>query len=283
MSDSTAAAEYSKNGFVLIENAIDAGDLDSIRNAASRIVGEFDADLHRSVFSTLHEDRDRDRYFIDSGEAVHCFLEEDALDESGALNRPKEQAINKIGHAMHDLVPEFQHFCRLPVLGDTLSAIGLDRPQLWQSMYIYKQPRIGGEVRWHQDASYLIADEPGVIGCWVALEDADRSNGCLWMQPGGHRSPLREIFEVSPGSPTGVLRRLDDTPWPQQSDAVPLEVKAGSAVFFSDRMPHYSSQNTSDRSRQAFTMHFTNADAHWSSSNWLQRASLPPFLVNEYS
>lgn len=24
-------------------------------------------------------------------------------------------------------------------------------------MYIFKQPRIGGEVRWHQDASYLAA------------------------------------------------------------------------------------------------------------------------------
>ena len=280
MSDNAAATEYAKNGYLVVENAISEADLKSLREAARAIVEDFDVSQHQSVFSTLHEDRDRDQYFIDSAENVHCFLEEDALGDDGALNRPKDQAINKIGHAMHDRVPAFRDFCRLPVFRDTLHAIGFDKPQLWQTMYIYKQPRIGGEVRWHQDASYLISDGPGVIGCWIALEDADRSNGCLWMQPGGQHSPLREIFEVSEGSPTGTLRNLDDTPWPGEAEAVAMEMKAGSIVFFNDRMPHYSSQNTSDRSRQAFTLHFTNAGSNWSDLNWLQRRSLQPFVLD---
>ena len=280
MSDNAAATEYAKNGYLVVENAISEADLKSLREAARAIVEDFDVSQHQSVFSTLHEDRDRDQYFIDSAENVHCFLEEDALGDDGALNRPKDQAINKIGHAMHDRVPAFRDFCRLPVFRDTLHAIGFDNPQLWQTMYIYKQPRIGGEVRWHQDASYLISDGPGVIGCWIALEDADRSNGCLWMQPGGQHSPLREIFEVSEGSPTGTLRNLDDTPWPGEAEAVAMEMKAGSIVFFNDRMPHYSSQNTSDRSRQAFTLHFTNAGSNWSDLNWLQRRSLQPFVLD---
>ena len=107
MTKSQLAAEYAENGYVVIEHAIELVELESIRGAAAKIVEDFDAGQHRSVFSTRDQDKDRDQYFIDSAEAVHCFLEEHALTEDGELNRPKERAINKIGHAMHDLVPEF--------------------------------------------------------------------------------------------------------------------------------------------------------------------------------
>jgi phytanoyl-CoA hydroxylase len=280
VSESQLAADYKQNGFAVIENAIAESDLESIRIAAKSIVESFDVSQHRSVFSTKHEDKDRDMYFIDSAEAVHCFLEEHALTESGELDRPKDRAINKIGHAMHDLVPEFTNFCRLPIFAKTMHALGFQTPELWQTMYIFKQPKIGGEVRWHQDASYLMANDPGVIACWIAIEDASKSNGCLWVEPGGHQSPLREIFEVSNDAPTGKLRALDDTPWPDESKALAVEVPAGSIVLFSDRMPHYSSQNFSDRSRQAFTMHFTDHSSQWSEKNWLQRPNLPPFLLS---
>ena len=94
--------EYADNGYFVIEGAIAAADLESIMSAAQTIIDDFDVDQHRSVFSTLHRDTERDQYFIDSAEAVHCFLEEDAVDEDGRLTRAKDLAINKIGHAMHD-------------------------------------------------------------------------------------------------------------------------------------------------------------------------------------
>jgi phytanoyl-CoA hydroxylase len=176
-------------------------------------------------------------------------------------------------------VPEFRDFCRQPLIGEALHAIGMETAVLWQTMYIFKQPGIGGEVRWHQDATYLSTAPPSVVGLWVAVEDADRDNGCLWVQPGGHRSPLREIYEVDHVSGSAALRKLDDTPWPQGSEAVALEVAAGSLVLFSDRLPHYSSANRSNRSRHAFAMHFAPLDAAWSEKNWLQRRFLPPFVI----
>ena len=279
MENRNLAAEVQENGFAVVEQVVDLAAIQSLKDAAGKIVEDFDVSQHRSVFSTLHEDKDRDKYFIESAEAVHCFLEEGALDADGSLNRPKERAINKIGHAMHDLVPEFADFCRLPVFSELLHDIGYQAAQLWQTMYIFKQPKIGGEVRWHQDASYLIADAPGVIGVWIAMEDADKTNGCLWVQPGGHRSPLREIYQVTGVNPVGVLSQLDDTPWPNESEALAVEVPAGSVILFTDRMPHYSSQNTSDKSRQAFTMHFAEAESAWAETNWLQRRSLPPFVL----
>ena len=274
------AEEYARHGYVVFEDVFASEVLAPLRATAERIVGDFDAEANRSVFSTQHEDRDRDRYFIESGQRVRCFLEEYALDASGTLNRDKASAINKIGHALHDLEPDFSAFCRAPFFADALAAIDYPAPALMQTMYIFKQPEIGGEVRWHQDGSYLIADGPGVVGFWIALEDSDRSNGCLWMQPGGHTSPLREIFEVRGDSDTGTLRALDNTPWPSEDTGVPLEVRAGSVVMFADHTPHYSSRNTSDRSRHALTLHVYSAEANWSPLNWLQRPDLPEFRLD---
>jgi len=270
---------YREQGYAVLEKAVAAPELAAIRAAAAKIVDDFDADRHRTVFSTRDNDRGRDRYFMDSARAVHCFLEEDAVDADGHLTQPKARAINKIGHAMHDLVPEFKRFCRLPVFRQALDALGYREPHLWQTMYIFKHARIGGEVRWHQDASYLVTHPASVVGFWVALEDADRTNGCLWVQPEGHRSPLREIYRVDPESGNGELSRLDATPWPSPEQSKAVEVPAGSLVIFNDHMPHYSSPNRSDRSRQAFTMHFAEAASVWSPDNWLQRGDWPPFRM----
>jgi len=266
---------------VVLESAIGSDALKQIRDSADRIVQSFDIEQHRSVFSTKDRDRNRDQYFMDSSESVHCFLEEEALDENGELLFPRSQAINKIGHALHDLEPAFRHFCRHPLFSKTLTQLGYERPQLWQTMYIFKQPRIGGEVRWHQDASYLHSLSTPVVGFWVAVEDATLENGCLWVQPGGHRSPLRELYEVDPDSRKGELRKVDDTPWPSKNAGLPVELKAGGVIIFSDRMPHYSSANRSSRSRQAFTMHFSEHDADWSPLNWLQRPNLSPFYLTD--
>ena len=266
---------YLNQGYLVLENAIQPGDIEKLKAAALEIVDNFDIDNNRSIFKTTDRDSGRDDYFFESAENVHCFLEEDALDEAGDLVKPAYLAINKIGHAMHDLNPAFKTFCELPIFGQVMRDIGIQAPLLWQTMYIFKQPHIGGEVRWHQDASYLISKPATVTGIWIAIEDANRSNGCLWVQPGGHRSPLREIYKVEQG--IGELTILDDTPWPDNNSAVPVEVSTGSVVIFHDHMPHYSSQNLSEHSRHAFTLHVAEKSSDWSEKNWLQRPTLRDF------
>ena len=270
---------YREQGFLVLENAVPSAELAALKSAALKIVDDFDISKHRSVFSTSDRDSGRDDYFYDSAENIHCFLEEGAIDADGALIKPARLAINKIGHAMHDLHPAFTSFCRLPIFAEVLRAIAYQDPLLWQTMYIFKQPHIGGEVRWHQDASYLISDPVSVTGIWVAIEDANRGNGCLWVQPGGHRTKLREIYQVDWAKREGKLSQLDKTPWPDGTDAVAVEVPAGSVVIFHDHMPHYSSANLSEHSRHAFTMHVSEKDADWSSVNWLQRPVLGDFKL----
>lgn len=279
MLDKNQIRQYQDEGFLVLEDAISMKEINKLKAAALEIVDEFDIDRHRTVFTTSDRDKGRDEYFFESAENVHCFLEEGALGEDGQLLKPADLAINKIGHAMHDVNPVFHTFCRQALFGRVLRDIGYTSPLLWQTMYIFKQPHIGGEVRWHQDGSYLFSDPSTVTGVWVAIEDANRDNGCLWVQPGGHRSPLREIYQVDWKDREGKLTELDKTPWPGADEAVAVEVSAGSVVIFHDHMPHYSSENRSDLSRHAFTLHVAEKSANWSSKNWLQRPSLGSFVL----
>ena len=245
-----------------------------MRSRAGAIVEDFDASGGMSIFTTQAQARSVDDYFLDSADKVRCFFEEEAFDASGQLRQAKSLSINKIGHALHDLDPVFDQFSRGPALAELAHALGLAQALIWQSMYIFKQPGIGGEVRWHQDATFFDTTPISVTTFWFALEDATLANGCLWVEPGGHRGPLRERF-VRNGRGAS-MEKLDATPWPDASSAVPLEVAAGSLVVFHGLLPHYSGPNRSPDSRHAYTLHATHADSAYSPGNWLQRQGNPP-------
>jgi phytanoyl-CoA hydroxylase len=266
---------YQADGFLVLPGFKSAAEVAALRQRAGEIVEAFDADSHRAIFSTSDQARRAaSDAFLASAEGVQCFFEEEAFDDQGRLRQAKALSINKIGHAMHDLDPVFAAFSRGPALAELAADLGLVQPQLWQSMYIFKQPGIGGEVKWHQDASFFDTTPSTVTGFWFALEDATVDNGCLWMQPGGHRGPLRERF-VREGDAVR-MEALDATPWPDMSTAVPVPAEAGTLVVFHGLLPHWSAPNRSDRSRHAYTLHATDGRAVYAGHNWLQRSARVP-------
>jgi hypothetical protein len=143
---------------------------------------------------------------------MHCFFEEEAFDMQGGLRQPKALSINKIGHALHDLDPVFDAFSHGPALAALAADLGLLQPQVWQSQVIFKQPGIGGEVRWHQDASFFVTEPQTVTTFWFALEDATLANGCLWVQPGGHRTPAARTLRARRRPAARCTARRQ--PWP---------------------------------------------------------------------
>ena len=270
MLTSTQRSFYCDNGYLLLPDFKAATEVAALRQWAAGVVEVFDASTVKSIFTTKDQSRQVDDYFMASASNVSCFFEEEAFDAAGQLKQPKAQSINKIGHAMHDLDPLVSAFSRGPKLAGLARDLGLAQPQIWQSMVIFKQPHIGGEVGWHQDATFFETDPITVTTFWFALEDATLQNGCLWVQPGGHRGPLRQRFVKTEGN-RASMESIDITPWPTESSAVPLEAKAGDLIILHGLLPHYSAPNRSPHSRMAFTLHVTDAGSAYSRRNWLQR------------
>ena len=273
--------QYQTQGYLVLPGFKTAPEVASLRERAAQIVEAFDADAHRSIFSTTDQARrSAGADFLASAEGIECFFEEEAFDAAGQLRQAKALSINKIGHALHDLDPVFERFSRNAALAELAADLGLVDPQLWQSMVIFKQPGIGGEVHWHQDASFFDTTPSSVTAFWFALEDATLENGCLWVQPGGHRGPLRERFVREAGlagAPDSLrMEPLDRTPWPELGNAVPVPVGAGTLVCFHGQLPHYSAPNRSAVSRHAYTLHATDGRAHYAAHNWLRRSAAHP-------
>ena len=265
---------YDRDGFLVLENFVDAQACDGLRARAATLVGDFDPQGLVSIFSTKEQTRTSDEYFLESGDKIRFFFEENAFHPDGTLRQSKEQSINKIGHALHDLDPVFDKFSRTPEIEELVSDLGIGDPLLLQSMYIFKQPRIGGEVTCHNDATFLYTEPLRLVGLWFALEDATIDNGCLWAIPGGHKLGLKSRFMRAKGGGTR-FEVIDDTPWPEERTQ-PLEVKKGTVIVLHGLLPHLSRENRSSRSRQAYTLHVIAASAHYPGSNWLQRSAEMP-------
>ncbi len=271
---------FGRDGFLVVPDFVTADACGELRRRAEALVEAWEPGEERTVFTTEAQERVSNREFLASGGASWCFFEEGAFDDDGRLVRPKALGINKIGHAMHDLDPVFERFTYTTELAAIAADVGLVDPLVLQSMYIFKQPGIGGEVGCHQDATFLYTDPITVTGFWFAIEDATLENGCLWAAPGGHLTGLRERFRRA-GAMTDddgtEFEVLDTTPLPTPPhELVPLEVPAGTLVVLDGLLPHWSDANRSGRSRHAYTVHCISAAAEYPAWNWLRRGEELP-------
>ncbi|MCJ8299064.1 MAG: phytanoyl-CoA dioxygenase family protein, partial [Pseudomonadales bacterium] len=145
MLDSTQLNNYRENGYCVIENFKNLQQCQQLQARAGQIVEDFSpSDI--SIFSTSEQQRNADDYFLSSGDKIRCFFEQEAVSASGEILVDKSLAINKLGHAMHQQDAVFRHFSTDRKLEQICQQLGFVDPRLLQSMYIFKQPRIGGQV-----------------------------------------------------------------------------------------------------------------------------------------
>lgn len=267
--------DWERQGFLVLPDFVPVEQCQELADHVNGLLATVDLndDRPHSVFSTTKQSHANDDWFLESGDKIRWFFEDGAFAD-GQLTAPLPAVVNKLGHAMHDLDPVFSRFSRTPQLAELAADLGFEDPRLLQSMYIFKQPTIGGEVVCHTDHTFLWTEPQSVVGFWFALEDATVDNGCLWAIPGGHRIPVKRRFRLDGhGGTTNDI--FDDRPYPEEQ-GVPLEVPAGTLIVLHGTLPHWSALNTSAQSRHAYTLHIIDGHADYLADNWLQRpAELP--------
>ena len=269
-------AAYRRDGFLVLPGFVEDARCLRLRERAMELARRHVPPPEQATIFTadgraLHAS---DEYFLGSGEAIRCFFEKDAFDASGWLRTDAHLCLNKLGHALHDLDPVFDSFSRTGELAAIAGDIGMQAPLLLQSMYIFKQPRIGGEVICHTDHTYLWTEPPSVVGFWFAIDDATTENGCMWALPGGHRIPVKSRSRLNASRTATEMEVFDPEPYPSEG-LVALEAKRGTLVLLDGALPHRSGPNLSDQPRHAYTIHAIDGVADYLPDNWLRRPALP--------
>uniref|UniRef100_A0A803NIJ6 Phytanoyl-CoA dioxygenase n=1 Tax=Cannabis sativa TaxID=3483 RepID=A0A803NIJ6_CANSA len=263
---------FHSDGYIVMESFASTDEVESLRKRMVELLNQFDYSTTASIFSTKNQQKLTDDYFFESAENISFFFEEKAFGEDGNLKQPKELSINKVGHALHEIDPVFKSFSNSEKVCSLFCSLGYEKPIIIQSMYIFKQPGIGGEVVPHQDNSFIYTEPQTCTGLWLALEDATTTNGCLWAIPGSHKNGLVRRFIRGENGVTF------DRPSPDYDlkDFVPIEVKAGSLVVIHGDLIHQSLENQSSKSRHAYGLHIVDTEGcTWAQDNWIKRKVEP--------
>lgn len=185
-------------------------------------------------------------------------------------------------HQPHFLSPVVRRFTTHAAIADILGRIvgAHMRTGFWdgsvkcmQSMFFAKPPGKPGQA-WHQDELYIPTRDRSLCGAWIAIDDATVDNGCLWVLPGSHKAGVLHEQKAH-----GRDEEFDSTPESfgfDESAEVPVEVPAGSVVFFNGYLLHRSKKNRSDRYRRALVNHYMSAQ---SQLPWLMEAHVPPGMI----
>jgi phytanoyl-CoA hydroxylase len=173
---------FTDDGVAVLPQFCDAAEVAAMKGRMAQLIAEWDpADAKGSVFHTYGNEKLNQDYFLESAATVKFFLEAEAVDKDTGLVKAemdKSEIINKVGHALHFLDPVFRDFSQSDKVKRLVKSLGYKDPVLPQSMYIFKQGKIGGEVTSHQDSTYLFTTpHQTCLGLWLALDDATVENG----------------------------------------------------------------------------------------------------------
>ena len=133
--------------------------------------------------------------------------------------------------------------------------LGTGDVRLYWEQAVAKPPEARTELPWHQDNGYTPLVPEEYLTCWLALDDADLDNGCLWVIPGSHGRGTLPHHNDERGGPFRVGHAGPE------DDGIPVPVPRGSVLAFSSLLMHRSGPNGTDRRRLAWIIQYCGADA----------------------
>ncbi|XP_067398171.1 phytanoyl-CoA dioxygenase domain-containing protein 1 isoform X3 [Emydura macquarii macquarii] len=142
--------QFHEDGFLVLEEFFTTEECDAMREQINKIIAKMDVPHYcRTEFTTKEKEelqaQGSSDYFLTSGDKIRFFFEKGVFNEKGDFLVSKEKSINKIGHALHAHDPVFKQITHSSKMQELGRKLGLEKPVVVQSMYIFKQPGIGGE------------------------------------------------------------------------------------------------------------------------------------------
>lgn len=149
--------------------------------------------------------------------------------------------------------PALQSVAEHPPLLECVARLLQAKPLLYQDMAMIKPPD-GREKPWHQDRAFFnLSSDTGIVGVWIALDPATPENGCMRVQPGGHRvGPLTHEMQRD--------WQISDS----QAQAFPrlvIPMQPGDCLLFDALLPHGTPHNGTNQKRWALQYHFVSERA----------------------
>ena len=218
---------YREQGYVLVEDVIDAPLLERLR---------------RATYDTIERSR-----AVSASDAIYD------LDEGHSAARPRLTRIK----APHQTVPGFDEVLHAPKVKAVLQALLGQVIRLQTSKLNTKAPGGGAAVEWHQDWAFYPHTNDDLLAVGLMLEDVDEANGPLMVIPGTHKGPV--LSHVANGVFAGAIDPAD--PLFERDRIVTLTGRAGSMTVHHVRLLHGSAPNNSDRVRLICFYECAAADA----------------------
>ena len=163
--------------------------------------------------------------------------------------------------------PSYERLLHHPVIsGVACALLNTPRVRLWHDQIISKPPEENGHFRFHQDFYLWPLQDPRIVTCWLALDDATPENGCMHVVPGSHRDPrfglasyATELAARAEAEAEG--REIEETErqkmaYEPAEIGKPVDLKAGECMFHHCLNFHATPANVTTRQRRAHVMIF---------------------------
>jgi len=132
--------------------------------------------------------------------------------------------------------------------------IGHDKFTVLNMQLFEKHPKISKPTRSHQDNAYFKLTPTTALTIWIALDDIDEENGCLYYAPKSHLRPTHKhsryhkhtTFRIRSGV-QGLSKCLHEHP--EETD-IKVEVKAGDMLVHNCNTIHRAGKNSSKNRRR---------------------------------
>ncbi|WP_139958302.1 phytanoyl-CoA dioxygenase family protein [Flavicella sediminum] len=163
-------------------------------------------------------------------------------------------------HFPHKISPIMKQGASDTKIANLLSKLVSPNVKCLQTMLFVKGPGKKGQA-WHQDEFFIPTRDRSLTGVWMALENADIENGCLWVIPGSHKDGIIKERIANTNDQFADLETLDTKPYTEK-DFQPVPVKSGDVIIFDGYLLHMSLGNMSkDRFRRALVGHYCSAES----------------------